>query len=123
MLEFKIREYDYENQLGLYLFDRVSEDEQYIAKAAPLEWVRIPFDGAYPEDPGPWLKLRKYKMREFFQGLTDELARMGYRASNDRAAGELEATRAHLQREQQISDDVRKFLFSQHSVEGLRGDT
>ena len=75
-----------------------------VAKPVPLEFSD-PHDGAWLL-PDPTLEFSYEHCQQFFQGLCDALSELGYRPNTDRLAGELEATKKHLDREKVILDKL-----------------
>lgn len=105
--------------MGIYLFEEgaTARDRRYIAKPSALTFVECP-----PESmtlPEPWLSISHERIREFFQGFCNEMARLGYRPNTDRDAGELIASKEHLKREQTINDRHLALLDKIISMERL----
>lgn len=81
--------------------------------AEPLQLVFCKTEEGQPM-PAPTLKLSSPQTREFFQGLCNALANLGYAPDTSRLAGELDATKAHLECEKQMHQ--RTFALLESSV-------
>lgn len=98
MLRVRIQDLFHKAAMGIWLIED-RNNRTYIAEPMPFT-MKDHGDGAIPL-PEPTITLSYQFTRDFFQGLCNELARLGYAPDTSRLAGELDATKKHL-------EDMRK---------------
>jgi hypothetical protein len=97
--------------LGIYLFEERA-GKNYSAQPVFVEFREITEGEILPQ---AFMELRAKDAQSFFQGLCDELSRLGYRPNTDLIAGRYEAQSKHLDREQLQHD--RLFGLLKHTME------
>jgi hypothetical protein len=99
MLRVRVNDLFHKRSTGIWLVED-RNGKTYIGEPLLLN-MKYCGDGACLL-PEPTLELSYEHTRDFFQGLTNELSRLGYAPDTSRIAGELDATKKHL-------EDMREF--------------
>lgn len=109
MIRVVVRDFVQKAGVGVWIMEQ-KEGRNYCAKPSPWVFTEVGNgDGCFAL-PEPTLELSYDYSREFFQGLVNELAALGYRPNTDRLAGQLEAQTTHLKREQEGHDRIFRLL-------------
>lgn len=87
-----IRQLDHKNSTGIWFYEQQG-NRNLLAKQMKLEYTEVPECFMLPE---PTLEISNMHSQEFLQSLVNALIEQGLRPNNDKAAGELEATKKHL---------------------------
>lgn len=85
----------------------------YMAEPAELVFKKRSDGDELRVLPEPWLRVSFHHMKDLFQGLSNELARLGFQPDSgpvEKLAGKLEATERHLLRESNNLDKIFNLL-------------
>lgn len=103
------RRFEHKASVGIWLFDD-RPGGMHSAVPIQLQFKKVPGSDDCFRLPEPLLEVRFDRYQTIFQQLADQCAEMGFRPNTDRIAGELVATKGHLEREKGTLDRLFSLL-------------